>query len=295
LVSLDQLEALDYLIWTGSGESAGKQLNRSQPTVSRHASECSRAFGVRLRKTDKCWDTEGNSYLLDLERSVHQLCRLQGRRKLRIEINPWDQELLEPKGSPFTEIGYCGDGRPAQAISLLRRRIIDLYFTQFGRATKDFCSKDGAINVLPLASFQVGFMAHKEHPVHRSHCHDLDGLRTYPTVRWPKGILPSFEQHLTERGLWRAKQEPSKEDFIKHLEQSSSCSDVLTFDKLMAPGLHQDLKRLKTELGYTGEWSIAFPSEAQSSEVVQEAIAIFSSSLIRARHQFPTLTMAQGL
>lgn len=291
MVSIEQLEALDLLVWLGSGERAAQVLHRSQPTISRQAKDCAHTFRTKLKKQGRNWITEGNTYLLELERSVHQLARLRGQRKIRAEINPWDNQLLQLKQLPHLQSGYCGDARPARALELLKDKVVDAYITRFGSSSRELCSEDPDIAVITLAQFQVSAMAHQDHEALRMKLTQPNQLHHHLIQCWPEGALPSFERHLKARGFWNGSRAMTTRDLLRDWEQSARQTEAISFDKVIPLSLHQQLQKVDLELGFTGEWALAIRKEACDTEVAAQLRAEICSALGQAKQQFPTLTI----
>jgi hypothetical protein len=85
VVSTESLACFDFLQWLGSGELASKQLVCDQSTISRNSIEVQKTFGINLkRQPGDSYRVVGDSYLLKLERQVHQLARFMGMAPLRL-------------------------------------------------------------------------------------------------------------------------------------------------------------------------------------------------------------------
>ena len=103
MISLQELESFDLLQWLGTGEHAAHQLCCNQATVSRHAHQVQKTFGIRLkRQLGGTYGIAGNDRLLSLERQVHQVARFLGLRPLRLHLITGKGHLA--KGLPP---GWC--------------------------------------------------------------------------------------------------------------------------------------------------------------------------------------------
>jgi hypothetical protein len=289
LVSVEQLEALDHLIWIGSGQAAARMLNRSQPTISRQAKDCANIFRVRIKKQERHWICEGNDYLLELERSVHQLGRFQGQRPLRAEINPWDRDLLRLTDVPYLKTGYCGEASPARALELLKAKVIDAYITRFGSSALELCRDASELELISLATFKVHAMAHQGHGVLTSEVRQLEQLKTFSILCWPEGVLPSFERHLQRHDLWTGGVAKSNRDLLCDWEHAARLATTISFDKVIPQALHQQLQTVDIELGFTGEWILAIRKEVSGTDIAMQLCNALRSSLPHAKQQFPTL------
>ena len=103
MISLQELESFDWLQWLGTGELAASQLCRNQATVSRQAHHVQETFGISLKRLPSgAYGITGNDRLLRLERQVHQVARVLGRRPMRLHLITGKGHLA--KGLPP---GWC--------------------------------------------------------------------------------------------------------------------------------------------------------------------------------------------
>ena len=87
MISLQELECFDLLQWLGTGELAASQLCCNQATVSRQAHHVQATFGISLKRLPGgSYGITGNDRLLRLERQVHQVARVLGRRPMRLHL-----------------------------------------------------------------------------------------------------------------------------------------------------------------------------------------------------------------
>ena len=127
MVSVDLLSSLDGLIWLQSGSKVGALFQQHQTTVSRNQKKCAQVFGITLSKNKNKWDTHGDLILLQLERQVHQVARLQGKSRLRIEVNGWlDNPHFNPPPSGWIA-GSANKLSDPHGIQCLRHHIVDAY------------------------------------------------------------------------------------------------------------------------------------------------------------------------
>ena len=103
MISQHELESFDLLQWLGTGELAASQLCCNQATVSRQAQHVQETFGISLKRLPGgAYGMTGNDRLLRLERQVHQVARILGRRPLRLHLITGKGHLA--KGLPH---GWC--------------------------------------------------------------------------------------------------------------------------------------------------------------------------------------------
>ena len=126
MVSADLLSSLDGLIWLQSGSKVGALFQQHQTTVSRNQKKCAQVFGITLSKNKNKWDAHGDLILLQLERQVHQVARLQGKSRLRIEVNGrLDSSLFDPPPTGWL-IGSANNLNDPHSLECLQQRIVDV-------------------------------------------------------------------------------------------------------------------------------------------------------------------------
>ena len=87
MLSQEELESFDFLQWFGTGTLAARQLSCNQATVSRHAIHVQKTLGISLeRQPGGTYGISGDQRLLRLQRQVHQVARLLGRRPMRLHL-----------------------------------------------------------------------------------------------------------------------------------------------------------------------------------------------------------------
>ena len=103
MISQHELESFDLLQWLGTGKLVAGQLCCNQATVSRHAVHVQKTLGISLQRLPSgTFGVTGNDRLLKLERQVHQVARLLGRRPMRLHLITGKGHLA--KGLPQ---GWC--------------------------------------------------------------------------------------------------------------------------------------------------------------------------------------------
>jgi len=126
MVSLDLLSSFDGMIWLQSGKRVGALFDQHQTTISRNQKKCAQIFGIKLQKISSHWQPQEDSLLLQLERKVHQLARLQGKSNLRLDANRWlDSSLFDPP-PPGWLIGSANNLSDPHSLECLQQRIVDL-------------------------------------------------------------------------------------------------------------------------------------------------------------------------
>ena len=88
--------------------------------------KCAQAFGIKLQKISSYWQPQEDSLLLQLERKVHQLVRLQGKSSLRLDANRWlDSSLFDPP-PPGWLIDSANNLNDPHSLKCLQQRIVNV-------------------------------------------------------------------------------------------------------------------------------------------------------------------------
>lgn len=174
MVSVEELASLDYVLWRRTGKQAAQALGCNQSTISRRLARCLEIFELTMRRSRNEWKAS-YSPLLQMERELHQHCRLLGRHPLRLEADQSAAPLLS-QALPEGWTGGCYDPISAERpMGLLRERVIDAWL----------CS---AMHELPLASRSSDLALHPlwDHP---------------RTLHAAPGLPPAGERDLTSGDL----------------------------------------------------------------------------------------------
>lgn len=203
MVSVDELDALDLLIWLGRGEGAAQRQRCKQSTISRRCQTVLRTFGLRLHKDGDGWPCTGRHALLQREREVHQLHRLGTGLPLRVDASLLAAPLLRP-GVPqgwwqgtLDEVGWQ---RPLQ---LLRQRILDAWVTGMGHELP--AAKSSWFQTIPLLRTPLQLAARSTDPLLLETGLQACDVAAIPRLAPRPGSYPQTEQLL---GSWRHRQKP---------------------------------------------------------------------------------------
>lgn len=160
MVSLDLLSSLDGLLWLQSGKKVGALFQQHQTTVSRNQKKCAQVFGIKLFKHKRRWSTIGDQTLLRHERKVHQVARLQGKSRLRIEVNGClDSPYFNPPPSGWV-VGTGNNLSDPHGIQYLRQHIVDVCLCPL----TDLPAESEDLTIIPLnINSEVGFVMLQQH------------------------------------------------------------------------------------------------------------------------------------
>lgn len=160
MVSLDQLAALDLLLWLTASQRAARLEGTNQSTIIRRSRVAEECFGVAIARGEEGWNLRGDTRLLAMERRLHQEARLLGARPLRLQVPYWS--LRGPLRRPPS--GWClnppsATGACENPVELLRDRVIDaclLTPTQIPEYREDLMLVDLLHRPIELTVFHRG-------------------------------------------------------------------------------------------------------------------------------------------
>ena len=160
MVSLELLSSLDGLLWLQSGTKVGTLFQQHQTTVSRNQKKCSRVFDITLFKQNKKWVVNGDQTLLQLERKVHQTARLQGKSRLRIEVNEWIKNSHFNPPPMGWIVGSTDNVDDPYSIQCLKKHIIDACLCPISYIP----AESQEFSIIPInARIEVGLAVLKQH------------------------------------------------------------------------------------------------------------------------------------
>ena len=213
MVLIEELEALDLLVWLGRGAAVAQRLGCDQSTISRRSRQCQQVFNLRLRRQQTGWDVSRNDPLLQLEREVHQLYRLRQGRQLRLDASLLAAPLLRsgaPQGWIAGDLDRLGWRRPLQ---LLQERILDAWVTAMGQELRQL--EGGPFCTIPLARTPLQLAGQPGHPLLHQGRLQLHDVRHLPRLAPRQGRYPRTESLLGT--TWR------RDTPAQPMEESQGC------------------------------------------------------------------------
>ena len=106
MITLDQLEALDLLLWSRSGADAAVMTACNQSSISRRVNGVLNTFSLQVKRRRE-FQLTGDLTLLRLQRLVHQKARFLGRAPLRLEATHYVRHQLTTPAIPGWILGPC--------------------------------------------------------------------------------------------------------------------------------------------------------------------------------------------
>jgi hypothetical protein len=267
VIGIEELDALDLMLWLGSGSEAARQLDCNQSTVSRRCNHCLKVFDLRLHRDGEGWTRTRRHDLLELEREVHQLYRFRRGRRLRLDASLLAAPLLEagaPAGWITGSLDALGWQRPVQ---LLEERILDAWITAMGQELQAVATP--ALVCIPLLFTPLQLAATANHPLLGQGDLSLNDVAGQPRLAPRLGVYPRTEQLL---GSWRERHRPLP---LSTTPRRGGRSNTATAEPVLHYGTrfslaHQlGLHALPLELGVRTELSLVVRSDISEQGALQ--------------------------
>lgn len=200
VVSVQDLDCLDLIIWLRTGESAALRLGYTQPSVSRTVNRISDIFGVTLQKNGGEWNLLGDTTLLNLQRRVHQYYRWSKSSPLRLEAQYYSGPLFcdpVPAGWVAGNFDYLEINTPLRH---LRDGVIDAWIGCFPDIPEE---DDPDFACFHLTRLPTHLVVSERHPLAQVESQlSLEDVRAYPSLALPDGAFPKIQAILQKLGLW---------------------------------------------------------------------------------------------
>ena len=138
MVSPEELEALDLICWLRNGDDAARLAFCNQSTISRRRQQALKVFNLSPSHGLVPNPQAGPTSLLQMERQVHQLYRLSGRSRLRLQAPYWASRLLGNQLAPGWMVNPATEKEPVgAALGLLEDRVIDAMIAETSQRPAD--------------------------------------------------------------------------------------------------------------------------------------------------------------
>jgi len=200
VVSVEDLDCLDLIVWLRTGENAAARLVVSQSRVSRAVQTVCDLFGLSLVKSNGEWQVIGDQALLNLERRVHQEHRWRRGLPLRIEAQYYSGPLYchpIPEDWVAGNFDYLDIHTPLQH---LRTGVIDAWIGCYPDVPE---ASDPEFVCFHLTRLPTHLVVNANHPLlEKGDDITLDDVRRYPSLALVDGAFPKMQALLQELGLW---------------------------------------------------------------------------------------------
>jgi DNA-binding transcriptional LysR family regulator len=199
MVSEEQLDALDLLLWLGSGQQAAARMGCNQSSVSRRIQGCLETLSLRLRRIGGQHRLSGRQDFLALERHIHQLVRFERQRHLRLEATHCISHLLTDPPLPGWILGSFDHHGVMRMHTLLRERVVDAWISSDGFDLP--AADDPDLVSLPLSRWPARLLVSRRHPLVGERGLSSADLDRFPVLEFPESIYPRMAHVLQELGF----------------------------------------------------------------------------------------------
>lgn len=200
VVTVDQLDCLDHLIWLRSGAAASERLGLAQPTVSRHVRSVERAFEISVTKTDGEWRVLGDQTILNLARHVHQEYRWLRNLPLRIEAQYYSGPLFCDPAPPGWQVGNFDFLEVHTPLDHLRTGVIDAWIGCYPDVPD---ADDSEFACFDLTRLPTHIVVAQGHPLTAlGDSVTLEDVRQYHSLALRDNAFPKVQRILQSVGLW---------------------------------------------------------------------------------------------
>ena len=199
MVTQEQLEALDLLLWLGGGPQAAERLGCNQSSVSRRIQGCLDVLGLRLRRIGGRHVINGRLDFLSLERHLHQLVRFDRHENLRLEATHCTRHLLVQPPLQGWVLGSFDHHGVSRMHALLRDRVVDAWISSDLFDLPD--PGDPDLATLQLSRWPALLLASATHPLASETGLAGDDLDRFPVLEFPESIYPRMALALQALGF----------------------------------------------------------------------------------------------
>ena len=279
MISVVDLKYLDFQIWLRSGEECAKRLFTTQSTISRRNTETLKTLDLKTKRDEFGeWIIKGDTRLLNMERIIHQLYRLDNQEeKLRLEATFWSGPTLAtpvPEGWVNGVWNHVGMARPLQ---LIHEGIIDAWISSYQPDLPEPDNPDFA--VIDLCKTPVKLVANKDHPLAKKKAICQQNLESFPAMALPKGWFPRTEEKLRSHGLWST--EARMKRYKRELwEGKTEDQTTLSYATCLGLEVMENLSVLDYDLDLTSGESLIVKKSLIDNEKVQTLLSCLKKRVI---------------
>ncbi len=245
VVSLEQLEALDLLIWLRSGAATARVAQCDESSISRRTQSALKAFKLKLQRGREfllC----GDQTLLRLQRLVHQQARFLGYRPLRLEATQYVRRQLSHPPIPGWMLGPCHHRGYATLLSLLEDRIVDAWVTSDLQDLPDH----PRFQVIPLWDWPGELVVDPSHPLSGERRLSRSDLDRFPSLALPIDLYPELARVIHAKGFGKPRQ-LSRYD-VGSWDGLIQDAVTISYGSCLTLAIDSNLTRLDWDLGLTG-------------------------------------------
>lgn len=284
MITVEQLEALDMLLWHRSGSAAAASCHCDQSSISRRVDASLKTFRLRIKR-DSEYRLLGDQRLLLSQRYVHQQARFIGFGKLplRLEATHYIRDFLTDPSLLGWVLGPCHHRGYGALLSMLNERIIDAWITS------DLLDlpESSDYTVFRLWDWPGELVVNRYHPLAQESRLSLDDVKRFPSLILPAEMYPGLARAVHAKGLGHNMQltRYDKGSWLGMTEDAVTIS----YGSCLSTDSDPSLIRLDWDLGLVGGEALVVLSEWAD----QPAIALLLENLrlrqLVMQHRLPQL------
>lgn len=256
MVTIEQLEALDLLLWYRSGTSASKQGLCNQSSISRRVHTTLNTFDLKLGRSHE-FRLHGDQRLLRAERYVHQLARFRraSKRPLRLEATHYISHHLSQPAVEGWILGACHHRGYGTLLAMLQERVIDAWIS----SDLQDLPESPEFTVMRLWDWPGDLIVNQAHPLAGEKGLSQSDLDHFPSLILPVDLYPGLARVVHAKGFGQQSQ-------LARYDQGSwlgLTEDAVTISYGGCLSLDSDptLRRLDWDLGLVGGEALIVLSE----------------------------------
>ena len=284
MVTIEQLEALDLLLWYRSGHLTAQQSLCDESSISRRLQSTLKAFGLKLRR-DHEYTLNGDQRLLESQRYVHQLARFSGisKRPLRLEATHYIAHQLRKPSIPGWLLGPCHHRGYSTLLAMLKQRVIDAWISS------DILDapKGPEFSLIRLWEWPGDLIADSNHPLaHERGLRQAD-LDHFPSLILPEKLYPALARELHAKGFGHESQ------LTRYANDSCLGLSVdamsIGYGSCLSIVSEPKLQRLDWDLGLVGGEVLIVLREWENEPALARLLEDLRTRQIALQQRFPQL------
>ncbi len=254
MVTSEQLEAFDMLLWHRSGAQAALACICDESSITRRVQAVQKVFGIKLIRSQEL-RCVGDVSLLRLQRQVMQHARFQGKAELRLDGTHLIRRHLALQPLQPWRLGPCDHRGSAVFQDFLKDRLLDAWIT----SSIDDAPVGRGFTVIRLWDWPWCLAAHSCHPEASERQPSLAALSRYPSLSVPSSHYPNFAAQLAAKGLGRG---TSMRRFDRGpWDRMADDAKTLVYGSCLSLADHNSLVELEVDLGIPGGESLVVLAE----------------------------------
>jgi DNA-binding transcriptional LysR family regulator len=282
MVTIEQLEALDLVMWWRSGAAAALYCLCDESSITRRVRSTLKAFALKLVRKQE-FQLTGDQGLLRLQRVVHQQARFCNHRPLRLEATHYiSRQLTRPPVQGWM-MGPCHHRGYGTLLSLLQERIIDAW------VTSDLLDlpESPEFTVFKLWEWPGDLVVHPCHPLARERRPSRSDLDRFPSLILPESLYPKLTKAVQGKGFGQGRQ-LSRYD-VGCWQGLTEDAVTITYGSCLSLDGDPNLTRLNWDLGLTGGEALVILSEWREEPAIALLLEDLRLRQLQLQKQHPQL------